>query len=332
MKWNRFAHGRFVVPMVAPLVALLMALAVPLSASAQDKYPSKPVRIIVPFSAGSGTDIIARLFAEHMTKATGQGFVVENRQGADGIIGTEAIARANPDGYTLGMVPASPLTMNPALYPLPYDSLKDLTPITNFASLGFVLAVHPSVPARTVQELIAHAKANPGKLNYAAGSTVVHIAGEWFKIATGTDIVAIPYKGTAPQVTAVLANEVAMTFDPYLGFAHMKTGRLRPLAVTSAKRSDALPDTPTLEEAGIRGLVVETWIGLFAPAALPSPVADLLQREAVRYVASPEFKERMAGLSYEPSGVSGVQFSAQIAADIGRWAKMVKETGFKVNK
>ena len=332
MKWNRFAHGRFVVPMVAPLVALLMALAVPLSASAQDKYPSKPVRIIVPFSAGSGTDIIARLFAEHMTKATGQGFVVENRQGADGIIGTEAIARANPDGYTLGMVPASPLTMNPALYPLPYDSLKDLTPITNFASLGFVLAVHPSVPARTVQELIAHAKANPGKLNYAAGSTVVHIAGEWFKIATGTDIVAIPYKGTAPQVTAVLANEVAMTFDPYLGFAHMKTGRLRPLAVTSAKRSAALPDTPTLEEAGIRGLVVETWIGLFAPAALPSPVADLLQREAVRYVASPEFKERMAGLSYEPSGVSGVQFSAQIAADIGRWAKMVKETGFKVNK
>ena len=218
MKSNRFAHWR--------LVMLMVALMVPAGVSAQDKYPSRAVRIIVPFSAGSGTDIIARLFAEHIGKATGQGFAVENRQGADGIIGTEAIARANPDGYTLGVVPASPLTMNPALYSLPYDSLRDLTAITNFASLGFVLAVHPSVPAKNVQELIAYAKANPGKLNYAAGSTVVHIAGEWFKIATGTDIVAIPYKGTAPQVTAVLANEVAMTFDPYLGVAHIDDSRI----------------------------------------------------------------------------------------------------------
>ena len=310
----------------------ILAVLAPCSVTAQDKYPGKPVRIIVPFSVGSGTDIVARFFADHMTKATGQGFVVDNRQGADGIIGVDAIAKAAPDGYTLGVVPASPMTMNPALYPLPYDPVKDFAAVTNLASLGFVLAVNASVPARNVQELIAHAKANPGKLNYAAGSTVVHIAGEWFKIATGTDIVAIPYKGTAPQVTAVLANEVAMTFDPYLGLAHMKSGRMRALAVTSAKRSAALPETPTLEEAGIKGLVVETWIGLFAPAATPRPALDLLQREAMRFVATPEFKERMAGLSYEPSGLSGEQFSAQIAADIGRWAKMVKETGFKVSK
>ncbi len=310
----------------------ILAVLAPCPVTAQDKYPGKPVRIIVPFSVGSGTDIVARFFADHMTKATGQGFVVDNRQGADGIIGVDAIAKAAPDGYTLGVVPASPMTMNPALYPLPYDSVKDFAAVTNMATLGFVLAVNASVPARNVQELIAHARANPGKLNYAAGSTVVHIAGEWFKIATGTDIVAIPYKGTAPQVTAVLANEVAMTFDPYLGLAHMKSGRMRALAVTSAKRSAALPDTPTLEEAGIKGLVVETWIGLFAPAATPRPALDLLQREAVRFVATPEFRERMAGLSYEPSGLSGEQFSAQIAADIGRWAKMVKETGFKVNK
>ena len=313
-------------------ILAILALLAPCCATAQDKYPGKPVRIIVPFSVGSGTDIVARFFADHMTKATGQGFVVDNRQGADGIIGVDAIAKAAPDGYTLGVVPASPMTMNPALYPLPYDPVKDFAAVTNLASLGFVLAVNASVPARNVQELIAHAKANPGKLNYAAGSTVVHIAGEWFKIATGTDIVAIPYKGTAPQVTAVLANEVAMTFDPYLGLAHMKSGRMRALAVTSAKRSAALPETPTLEEAGIKGLVVETWIGLFAPAATPRPALDLLSREAVRFVATPEFKERMAGLSYEPSGLSGEQFSAQIAADIGRWAKMVKETGFKVNK
>ena len=310
----------------------LLAVAAVFSASAQDKYPGKPVRIIVPFSAGSGTDIVARLFGDHMTKLTGQGFVVDNRQGADGIIGAEMIAKAPPDGYTLGVVPASPMTMNPALYPLPYDPIKDYVAVANFAGLGFVLAVNPSVPAKNVQELVAYAKANPGKLNYAAGSTVVHIAGEWFKIATGTNIVAIPYKGTAPQVTAVLANEVAMTFDPYLGIAHMKAGRMRPLAVTSAKRSSALPDVPTLDESGIKGLVVETWIGLFAPAATPKPVIDLLQREAVRMVGLPEIRERLAGLSYEPVGTTGEQFSAQIAADIGRWSKMVKETGFKVTK
>ena len=313
-------------------ICMLFVLAAPGPAISQDKYPSKSVRIIVPFSAGSGTDIIARVFADHMTRVTGQGFVVDNRQGADGIIGSEAIARATPDGYTLGVVPASPMTMNPALYALPYDPLKDFVAVANFASLGFVLAVNPAVPAKTVQELIAYAKANPGKLNYAAGSTVVHIAGEWFKIATGTDIVAIPYKGTAPQVTAVLANEVSMTFDPYLGVAHIKSGRMRPLAVTSAKRSSALPDVPTLDEAGIKGLVVETWIGLFAPAATPRPVIDLLQREALRMVALPEFRVRLATLSYEPVGTTGEQFSAQIAADIARWAKMVKETGFKVNK
>lgn len=313
-------------------VTAFALLAVPLAGTAQDRYPSKPVRIIVPFSAGSGTDIVARLYAEHMTKLTGHGFVVDNRQGADGIVGSEVIAKAAPDGYTLGVVPASPMTMNPALYSLPYDPRKDFIPVANFASLGFVLVVNPSVPAKTVQELIAHAKANPGKLNYAAGSTVVHIAGEWFKIATGTDIVAIPYKGTAPQVTAVLANEVSMTFDPYLGISHVRAGKMRPIAVTSSKRSSGLPEVPTLEEAGIKGLVVETWIGLFAPAGTSKAVVDMLQGEAVRMIGLPATRERMAGLSYEPSGMTTEAFARLIDADIQRWAKMVKETGFKVTK
>ncbi len=313
-------------------VAAFALLAAPLAGTAQERYPSKPVRIIVPFSAGSGTDIVARLYADHMTKLTGHGFVVDNRQGADGIVGSEAIAKAAPDGYTLGVVPASPLTMNPALYSLPYDSRKDFIPVANFASLGFVLVVNPSVPAKTVQELIAHAKANPGKLNYAAGSTVVHIAGEWFKIATGTDIVAIPYKGTAPQVTAVLANEVSMTFDPYLGISHVRAGKMRPIAVTSSKRSSGLPEVPTLEEAGIKGLVVETWIGLFAPAGTSKAVVDMLQSEAVRMIGLPATRERLAGLSYEPSGMTTEAFARLIDADIQRWAKMVKETGFKVTK
>ncbi len=314
------------------IAALSLLAALPLAAAAQDKYPSKPVRIIVPFSAGSGTDIVARIYADHMSKLTGQGYVVDNRQGADGIIGTEMIAKAAPDGYTLGVVPASPMTMNPALYPLPYDPRKDFIPVANFASLGFVLVVNPSVPAKTVQELVAHAKANPGKLNYAAGSTVVHIAGEWFKIATGTDIVAIPYKGTAPQVTAVLANEVSMTFDPYLGISHVKSGKMRPIAVTSSRRSSGLPDVPTLDEAGIKGLVVETWIGLFAPAGTPRAAVDLLQSEAVRMIGLPATRERLATLSYEPVGMTTEPFAKLIDADIQRWARMVKETGFKVTK
>ena len=314
------------------IAALSLLAALPLAAAAQDKYPSKPVRIIVPFSAGSGTDIVARIYADHMSKLTGQGYVVDNRQGADGIIGTEMIAKAAPDGYTLGVVPASPMTMNPALYPLPYDPRKDFIPVANFASLGFVLVVNPSVPAKTVQELVAHAKANPGKLNYAAGSTVVHIAGEWFKIATGTDIVAIPYKGTAPQVTAVLANEVSMTFDPYLGISHVKSGKMRPIAVTSSRRSSGLPDVPTLDEAGIKGLVVETWIGLFAPAGTPRAAVDLLQSEAVRMIGLPATRERLATLSYEPVGMTTEPFAKLIDADIQRWARMVKDTGFKVTK
>jgi tripartite-type tricarboxylate transporter receptor subunit TctC len=313
--------------------AACVLLGVPLAAAAQaGGYPNRPVRIIVPFTPGSGTDIVARIAAEHLSKSTGHAFVVENRQGADGALGSDNVAKAAPDGYLLGVIPASPIVMNPALYKLPFDPIKDLAPVSNMANLGFVLTVSPSLPVRNVEDLVAHAKANPGKLNYAAGSTVVHLAGELFKFATGTDIVAIPYKGTAPQVTAVLANEVAMTFDPFLGFSHVKAGKLRPIAVTSSKRSSLLPDVPTLQEAGLKDYVVETWIGLFAPAGTPRPIVALLQEEAIRIVALPEVKERLAGLSYEPVGSTSEQFAAQIRADTAMWAKTVKDTNFKVTK
>jgi tripartite-type tricarboxylate transporter receptor subunit TctC len=313
-------------------VCALLGLASLPAAAQGGSYPNRPVRIIVPFSIGSGTDIVARIAAEQLGRSTGQPFIVDNRQAADGIVGSDNVAKAAPDGYLLGVIPASPIVMNPALYKLPFDPIKDFTPVSNMASLAFVLTVSPTLPVRNVQELVAYAKANPGKLNYAAGSTVVHLAGEWFKYATGTDIVAIPYKGTAPQVTAVLANEVAMTFDPFLGFAHVKAGRLRPLAITSPKRSSLLPDVPTLQEAGLKDYVVETWIGMFAPAGTPKPIVDLLQKELIRIVALPEVKERLAGLSYEPVGSTSEQFGAQIAADTARWAKTVKDTNFKVTK
>jgi len=309
------------------------SLAAPALVRAQSgAYPNKPVKIIVPFSAGSGTDILARVSAEQLQKTTGQAFIVENQQGGDGVIGTGNVVRAAPDGYTIGFIPGSPIVMNPALMQLPYDPQKDLIPISNMATLSFVLVVNSDLPVKNVQELVAMAKARAGKMNYAAGSTVVHLAGELFKYATGIDIQAIPYRGTAPQVTAVLAKEVEMTFDPFLGIQHVKNGRLRALAVTAPKRSSLLPDVPTMQEAGLRDYAVETWVGVFAPAKTPRPIIDLLQREMIRISGLPEVRERLASLSYDPVGSTSDQFAAQIVNDTARWAKTVKDTNFKVNK
>lgn len=309
------------------------SLAAPALVGAQSGgYPNRPVKIIVPFSPGSGTDILARVSAEQLQKSTGQPFIVENQQGADGAIGTGNVVRAAPDGYTIGFIPGSPIVMNPALMQLPYDPQKDLIPISNMATLSFVLLVNSDLPVKSVQDLVATAKARPGKMNYASGSTVVHLAGELFKYATGTDIQAIPYRGTAPQVTALLAKEVDLTFDPFLGIQHVRSGRLRALAVTAPKRSSLLPDVPTMQEAGLKDYAVETWVGVFAPAKTPRPIVDLLQREMIRIAGLPEVRERLASLSYDPVGSSSEQFAAQIVADTARWAKTVKDTNFKVNK
>lgn len=309
------------------------SLAAPALVGAQPGgYPNRPVKIIVPFSPGSGTDILARVSAEQLQKSTGQPFIVENQQGADGAIGTGNVVRAAPDGYTIGFIPGSPIVMNPALMQLPYDPQKDLIPISNMATLSFVLLVNSDLPVKSVQDLVATAKARPGKMNYASGSTVVHLAGELFKYATGTDIQAIPYRGTAPQVTALLAKEVDLTFDPFLGIQHVRSGRLRALAVTAPKRSSLLPDVPTMQEAGLKDYAVETWVGVFAPAKTPRPIIDLLQREMIRIAGLPEVRERLASLSYDPVGSTSEQFAAQIVADTARWAKTVKDTNFKVNK
>ena len=296
-------------------------------------WPSRPVKFIVPFSPGSGTDLLSRLLAEQLTKSLGQPFVVENRQGADGIIGTSQIVRSTPDGYTLGVVPSSPIVMNPALYSnMPFDPIKDLVPVANIAGVGCVLGVQPELPIRDVQELVSYAKANPGKLNYAAGSTFTHLAGEMFKYLSGTQLVAVPYKGTAPQVTAMLAKEVEVIFDPFLGVAHFKNGRIRPLAVTGSRRSSVFPELPTLAEAGLKGYQVETWIAVFAPVGTPKPIVDQLHREVLRVYALPEARQKLADLSYEPLPESQEEFTQRIASDTARWAKTVKDANFKVNK
>ena len=327
---TRFIHARRA-RVLLPLAAALCAA--PLGLFAQTPWPSRPVKIIVPFSAGSGTDILARIVSEHLTKSLGQSFVVDNKQGADGILGTEMIAKAVPDGYTLGFVPSSPIVMNPALYAkLPFDPIKDLIPVANMAIVGCVLGVQPEMPVKNVQELIAYAKANPGKLNYAAGSTFTHLAGEMFKYLSGTSIQAIPYKGTAPQVTAMLGKEVEIIFDPFLGVQHFKAGKIRPLAVTSSRRSGVFPDLPTLQEAGLKDYQVETWIAMFAPPGTPKAIVDTLHSEMTRITALPEVRARLADLSYEPVAESQDQFSKRIVSDTARWAKTVKDANFQVNK
>lgn len=309
------------------------ALAAPLGAAAQQgNWPSRPVKFIVPFSAGSGTDILARVLAEKLTAKYNQGFVVENKQGADGIIGTEQIVRSTPDGYTIGVIPSSPIVMNPALFKLPFDPQKDLLPVANIAGLGTVLGIQPTIPAKNVAEFVAHLKANPGKLNYAAGSTFTHLAGEMFKHVTGTDMQAVPYKGTAPMVTAMLGNEVQVIFDPFLGAQHMKSGRIRPLAVTSAKRSSVFPDVPTLEELGYKGAVVETWIGVFAPVGTPPAIVNQLNADVKAILDLPDVKKKLADLSYDAIVETPQQMAQRITADTARWAKTVKDANFKVDK
>jgi tripartite-type tricarboxylate transporter receptor subunit TctC len=314
-------------------VALAASSLLPLGALAQQPWPTRPVKFIVPFSAGSGTDILARVLAEQLTKSTGQAFVVENKQGADGIIGTEQIVKAAPDGYTIGVIPSSPIVMNPALYKqMPFDPMKDLVPVANIASVGCVLGVQPDLPIRNVQELVAYAKANPGKLNYAAGSTFTHLAGEMFKHLSGTNLVAVPYKGTAPQVTAMLGKEVEVIFDPFLGVEHFRAGKIRPLAVTGSRRSSVFPDLPTLAEAGLKDYQVETWIGVFAPVGTPKAIVDKLHAEVNRIFATPEARERLAKLSYDPLPDSQDQFAKRIVSDTARWGRIVKDANFQVNK
>lgn len=295
-----------------------------------DTWPAKPIRMIVPFAPGGATDVVARLVSERLAAALGQPVVIDNRAGANGIIGTDAVAKATPDGYTLLMTTGGAQTVSPSLYPLPYDSIKDLAPISMVATLGTMIVVHPSVPAKTLQEFIALAKANPGKYNYATGSSLINLVGETFKLVTGTDIVAIPYKGTGPQLSAVLAGEASMTIDPFTAVQHVKSGKLRALAVLSPKRSALLPDVPTLQEAGVSGVELDAWAGMLAPAGTPAPVIKRLHAEITKIVALPDFRERLAALNYEPAGTTPEQFAQLIVADTAKWAKAVKATNFKV--
>ena len=293
-------------------------------------YPSKPIHVVVGFPPGGGNDIIARMVGAKMQEAWGQPVVIDNKPGANSIIAAEFVAKSAPDGYTLLVNATGGMSVNPVLYAkLPYDSLKDFVPISMVGSFPLVLVVNPAVPAKSVEELVAYAKANPGKLNYSAGSTAFQVATEMFKQMTGIDVRHIPYKGSAASITAVIAGDVQMTIvdSPPL-VPQLKSGRVRALAVTTAKRAAALPELPAIAEIA-PGYEMALWIGVFAPAGTPQEIAAKLTSEVRRIVGLPDIRDRLAGMGVEPLGNTSEETAEWIRREIARYGPVVKTAGLK---
>ena len=309
-------------------------LAASLAAHAQD-YPAKPVRWVVPFPAGGPLDIVARVIGVRLSETWGQPVIVDNRPGAGGNIGAEVVAKSAPDGYTIVMGALSTHAVNVSLFrKLPYDPVRDFAPVTLISEVPNVLVVNPAVPAKTVAEFIAYARANPGKLNFASGSTgsAGHLAGELFKTMARVDMTHVPYKGAAPAVTDLLAGQVQLMFDNLASaLPNIRAGRLRALAVTTKKRSAFVPELPTIAESGLPGFDVSTWFGVMAPAATPRPIVNRLHDGIVRALAHPDVKERLAAMGAEPVGDTPEQFGAFVKSEIAKYAKVVKDSGARVD-
>jgi tripartite-type tricarboxylate transporter receptor subunit TctC len=323
---EKSSHGKKARAAVAAL--LLWALA----GAASAQYPSRPVRFIVPSAAGGGTDIIARAISLKLSESLGAQFVVENRPGAGQMIGIELAAKAPADGYTILMA-ASTLAINPIMYKaVPYDPIRDFAPITQAATLPNVVVVHPSLPVKSVAELIAYAKAHPGQLNFASAGigTSPQMSIELLKSMAGIDMVHIPYKGTAPGVVDVLAGQVlVMAPNVLTALPHIKSGKLRALAVTSPRRSAALPDVPTVAEAGLPGYDSTQWYGVLAPAGTQREIVARLHGAIVRALRDPEVGKRLAADGAEPVGSSPEEFAAFIKSETEKWAKVAQAAGIK---
>jgi tripartite-type tricarboxylate transporter receptor subunit TctC len=313
------------------LVSLLLLLAS--SVVAAQAYPNRPVRMLVGFTPGGGTDIMARLLAPKLSEYLGQQFVVENRPGAATNIATEMVVRAAPDGYTLLFTTAS-MAINASLYKnLSFDVAKDLAPISALSESPNVLVVHQAA-AKDVAELLKTARARPGALNFssAGAGTTQHLAAELFKLRTGTFIVHIPYRGTAPSLTALISGEVQLSFaniPAILG--HVKSGRLRPLAIAGARRSELMPEVPTLKEAGVDGVEVPVWYGLLAPAATPREIVNALAAASIRAAQSPDLKQKLVDQGAEPVGSKPEEFAQVLRDDIAKWAVVVKASGVRAD-
>ncbi|NDY83872.1 tripartite tricarboxylate transporter substrate binding protein [Orrella sp. NBD-18] len=311
-----------------------LATALPFSVSAQANYPDKSVRIVVGFSAGGSTDVVARLLAKELGEEFGQSFIVENKPGAGSNIAAEYVARAPADGYTLLMM-AVTSTINQTLYPnLKFDILKDLTPVALGAKVPNLLVVNPKVPVNSVKELVAYANKNPGKLNFASSGsgTSIHMTGELFKINTKIDVSHIPYKGSSPAMTDLVGGQVQFMFDNMpSALPLVQSGKLRALAVTSPQRSAAVPDVPTMAEAGFPGFDVSSWFGLMAPAKTPDAVVQKLNAAVAKALASPELKKRLADLGATSQSMTTAEFGDFVKNEVKVWGDVVKASGAQVD-
>jgi tripartite-type tricarboxylate transporter receptor subunit TctC len=308
------------------LAAVAVIASVP--AAAQSQYPTRPVRIVLPQPAGGGTDTVARTIAQKLTEAWGQQVLVDNRPGANGIIGTELVLKSKPDGYTYLYGFTSLLTINPSVYKnLPYETLRDFAPVTQTVTNTMTLVVNPYLPARSVKELVGLARSRPGDLLYGSFGigNQTHLTAEMFRLEAGLKILHIPYKGETPAITETISGQVAIMFAPSAGVTpHIRAGRLRLLATCGEKRSTVFPDAPTLVESGFPKMVSTGWGGLLAPAGTPPDIVQKTQREIARHLGSSDIKERLSGLGADPSGTTPEEFTAWIRSETQKWAQVVR--------
>src|SRR5216683_3091234 len=316
------------------LAAALSVLLWPALAGAQD-FPNKPIRLIVPFPPGGPNDIIARVVGQRMSALTKQPVLIDNRGGQAGVLGTDAVAKANPDGYTIGIVSASALAISPTMEKVAYDVSKDFAPITLVATVPEMLVVASNVPAKNMAELVALAKAQPGKLNFASAGVggLPHLAGELFKLTARIDIVHVPYRGAAPAINDLLGQQVQMAFlDLPVLLPQIKAGNLKPIAISSPERSPTAPDVPTTAEVGMPDLRIENWYGMVAPAGTPANIIATLNKIATEAIHDPAVKEKLAGQGARLIGGTPEYFGNFINAEIEKWAKVIKDAGVETAK
>lgn len=320
---------RLLVPAIAITIQLGAADVQAQGADAATAYPTKSIRIVVPFTPGGSNDILGRFIGQKLTERLGQQTVVDNRVGADGIIGTQFVARAMPDGYTL-LVISTTFAMNPAIHQVPYDPLKSFTPISLLGSGPNLLATTPALPVKSIKELVALAKARPGQLNYAGTGGFNQFGGELFKLMTGIDMVHVPYKGSAPAIVDVMSGQVEVIVNALMPLLpHVRSGRLKALGVGAAKRAAVLPDVPTIAEAGVPGYDGSVWWGILGPAQMPAAIVTRLNSEIRLILRDPETAKRLAAEAAEPIIAGPETFQALIANDIAKWAKVAKTAGIK---
>jgi tripartite-type tricarboxylate transporter receptor subunit TctC len=316
------------------LVALLALLLFPAVAAAQD-FPTKPIRLIVPFPAGGPNDIIARVIGQRMSELTKQPVLIDNRGGQAGVLGTDAVAKANPDGYTIGITSASALVISPTMEQVPYDVSRDFAPVTLVVTVPEMLVIASNVPAKNMDELIALAKAQPGKLNFASAGVggLPHLAGELFKLTAKIDVVHVPYRGAAPAINDLLGQQVQMTFlDLPVLLPHIKAGSLRPIALGAPQRAPTAPDVPTTAEVGMPDLLIENWYGMIAPAKTPNDIVAALNRIANEAMAGSSVKEKLADQGLTVAGDTPEHFRGFVDAETKKWAKVIKDAGVEKTK